>query len=88
MTIDKLLLHYNVINPRVLKEIRHAVDKHGLQENISYEKQLAVILEEIGEVAKALLERDYKGLRVEIAQSIAMLVKLDWLVQEREEKDE
>ena len=84
MTIDKLLLHYNVINPRVLKELRHAVDKHGLQENITLEKQLAVILEEVGEVAKAVLESDIEGLRVEIAQSIAMLIKLDWLVQERE----
>ena len=75
--MTKLLLHYNEINPRVIKEIRHAVEKHGMQEELTLEQQYVILMEEIGEVAKAIL--DGNDLSIEIYQCIAMLVKLDYM---------
>jgi NTP pyrophosphatase (non-canonical NTP hydrolase) len=44
-------------------------------------------MEEVGEIAQAIYEQDYDNARVEIYQSIAMLVKLAWLIENKEEKE-
>ena len=65
---------------KVEEEIERAIKLHGLQQDISLEKQFVILSEEIGEVAKDILENNLDNVEVEIVQSIAMLVKLYKLV--------
>ena len=67
-------------------ELKAAIDKHGLQENIGIDFQYLILIEEIGEIAKAIIEKDYKNAREEIAQSIAMLKKLWWYIIMEDDK--
>lgn len=63
-------------------ELNKAILKHGLQREITPEMQMVIIMEELGEVAHALQERG-DNLILEIDQTLAMLVKLRWLINEQ-----
>jgi len=77
----------NELSLYVGKEIYNAIDEHGLQEFISVEKQYLITAEEFGEIAHGILEKDTDNVKMEIIQTMAMLVKL-FAVVERDEKDE
>jgi len=94
--IDLLLLGINIANQeqimsalcesrlqQILKEVKQAVKKHTIQYNVSYEKQFLIIHEEFGEIAADLSVGEYKDSIIEIYQTIAMLIKLAWLINER-----
>ena len=63
------------------KEIIRAIKLHGLQGDISLDKQMVIILEEIGEVAKDINDKNYKNMLAEIIQSVSMLIKLYWMTK-------
>ena len=69
--------------PELEVEMERAIGIHGLQADKQLSEQFVVLSEEIGEIAKAILENDIENLQEEIVQSIAMLVKLYWLAKER-----
>lgn len=64
----------------VYKELNLAIAKHGLQEDISIEKQYMITGEEFGEIAQAINDGDFDNAQKEINQTIAMLIKLSWLL--------
>ena len=75
------------INCQAKLELDKAIAKHGLQPHLTLPQQYLILMEEIGEIANAIYEQDYENARVEIAQSIAMLTKLYWLIENKEEKE-
>lgn len=79
---DKILyLHKYELGDEVHDELIKAIEKHGLQEDITLFKQYTITAEEFGEIAKGLIENDLENTKEEIAQTIAMLVKLYWLIE-------
>ena len=62
------------------KELNRAILKHGLQEDVSLAEQYIITAEEFGEIAKGLCDRDLDNVKTEIEQTVAMLVKLYWLI--------
>lgn len=69
-----------LVNKLVDDELGKAILKHGLQRNVSIDRQYLIMLEEIGEIAKAIIEDDLDNAQIEITQSIAMLIKLYWRI--------
>lgn len=74
-----------LVNEEVDGELTKALIKHGVQKDISLEMQYMITAEEFGEVAKDLIDKQYQGAKVEITQTIAMLIKLYWLIHIKEE---
>ena len=68
---------------RIIKELKLAYKKHGMQYEVSYEKQFLIIYEEFTEVLDAIHNKDYKHSIEEIYQTIAMCIKFAWLINER-----
>jgi len=75
------------VNRQAYMELDKAIAKHGLQPHLTLPQQYLILMEEIGEIANAIYEQDYDNARVEIAQSMAMLIKLFWLIETKEEKE-
>ena len=73
-----------LVNMEVDEELNKAITKHGLQEDISIEMQYMITAEEFGEIAKDLIDGTYDNGKKEIAQTIAMLIKLYWLIYIKE----
>ena len=71
------------INYEVQVALGEAISLHGMQPHLTLPQQYLILMEEIGEVANAIYEQDYDNARVEIAQSMAMLVKLYWLIENK-----
>lgn len=69
-----------LVNTQVNEELLKAIEKHGIQKDIGLDKQFVIFAEEFGEVAMALLKEDYENAREEINQTIAMAIKLRWLI--------
>jgi hypothetical protein len=69
------------VNRQAYTELRNAIDKWGLQENISLAEQFLILSEEYGEISMALLDKDYANAKVEICQTIAMLYRLYFLIE-------
>lgn len=65
-------------------ELNAAIEKHGLQEDVSLEMQYMITSEEFGEVAKDLIDGKYENAKTEINQTVAMLIKLYWLIEKNE----
>ena len=63
-------------NDRAIIELAEAIEKHGLQNGVSFEKQFLILMEEIGEVAKDLIEDKLPRALKEVYQVIAMCYKL------------
>ena len=73
-----------LLNEKVDEELAKAIMKHGVQENISIEMQYMITAEEFGEIAKDLIDGNYTNAKVEIAQTMAMLIKLYWHLNNKE----
>jgi NTP pyrophosphatase (non-canonical NTP hydrolase) len=71
------------INCQAQAELTKAEQKHGMQPHLTLPQQYLILMEEVGEIANAIYEQDYDNARVEIAQSMAMLIKLYWLIENR-----
>jgi hypothetical protein len=80
MEIMRLYKLLGVIKPQIDGALVKAIVKHGYQEDNTLDRQYVILLEEIGEIAKAILEDNKEELKIEILQSMAMLLKLYWLV--------
>jgi NTP pyrophosphatase (non-canonical NTP hydrolase) len=71
----------------IIVERQHQDEKWGAQNHESH-VWLAILLEEVGEVAKALLEKDFLGIIHEIIQVAAVCVAwLECLTRNKEELD-
>jgi|LGVF01.2.fsa_nt_gb hypothetical protein len=73
-----------LVNEKVDEALDAAIMKHGLQDNISIEMQYMITAEEFGEIAKDLIDGTYTNAKKEITQTMAMLIKLYWLVSQNE----
>lgn len=75
-----VLEHYNQEESlEAIRQERRAQDeKWGINWSLSDHAFLAILTEEVGEIAKAINERDFVGLRKEIVQVAAVCVR--WLV--------
>lgn len=68
LDIDKV----NTILDEIRNERQRQYDKWGEQLNNSPSIWLTILMEEVGEAAKALLERDAEGYRTEMVQVAAV----------------
>ena len=73
-----------LVNKEVDSELSAAILKHGLQKDVSLEKQLGYVTEEYLEVVRDINDGKYDNCKVEITQTMAMLIKLYWLIHNRE----
>ena len=64
------------IHDAIFNEELHQEEKWGEQNHNNY-KWLAILIEEIGEISKAMLENDHSNIEKEIIQSAAVCVT--WL---------
>ena len=72
-----------------VKEERERQDaKWGSQRDLPNPTWLAILVEEVGEVAKAILERDEEGLNKEIVQVAAVAVAMIEAIDARNGKHE
>jgi len=60
-------------------ELMDAIEKHGMQQDITLFKQYTITAEEFGEIAKDIIEGEDPT--KECYQTIAMLLKIVWLYQ-------
>ena len=74
------------VSLHALTELTKAIEKWGLQSNISLADQFLILSEEVGEIAMSLLDKDYDNAQTEIYQTVAMLTKLSWLIERRYKK--
>lgn len=63
-------------------ELADAIEKHGLQNGVTFEKQFLILMEEVGEVAKDLIDGKLPEAMKEIHQVLAMIYKLAGLIGE------
>lgn len=73
------------VNRLAYMELDKAIAKHGLQPQLSLPQQYLILMEEVGEISNAIQENDLENCKIEIAQSISMLIKLYWLIENMEE---
>lgn len=74
--MEKNDIFYNHVEVELIK----AIDKHGLQLDVTLFKQVTIALEELGESAKAILDDDLGHALEELAQTGAMIKKLYLMV--------
>lgn len=63
-------------------ELADAIEKHGLQNGVTFEKQFMILMEEVGEVAKDLIDGKLPEAMKEIHQVLAMVYKLAAMIGE------
>ena len=78
MSMKNLKDNIAEIEIHVIAELNDAIKKHGVQSNISVERQFLITAEEFGEVAMAINDGKTQEAKEEIIQTIAMLYKLYW----------
>ena len=67
----------------IIMEMKLACNKHGVQYDVTYEKQFLIVYEEYSEVLDDIKEAKYAHSLREIYQTIAMCIKFAWLITER-----
>lgn len=73
MNVDEAGIQFAVMR-KVVAEREKQDSKWGSQRHLTRERWLAILVEEVGEVAEAILEDDSEGLRKELIQVAAVAI--------------
>jgi hypothetical protein len=75
-TVDRVMDRLGIGDGQIDDELVRQFETHGAQPGNTPDYWFAITAEEVGEVAKALVERDADHAQVEIVHAIACFVRL------------